>query len=256
MRIRQAWLVGTILVLGGVAQGAEPAPHIVDPRGDANAVTFPYAPGGVVGNLQRTLFADDPLGPGTATEPASVAPADLLSVRFETTFVAIPIGEDGIDYRGTGVRVHMQTTEAPRSLGPTTLYEIATHLPSGSLGCRHSFSAVFPGQESGNAPPFARAGVGGSADGCWAGEAGSVTLPAVLTAVAQPPGLVIQVATDSVTEDVRPMFEERTAIQSPVAWTALASVAPRIDGTLRAPDFVIGSDMPADVPCTKGCPGA
>jgi hypothetical protein len=255
MRIRHAWLVGAIVVLGGtVAQGAEPAPHIVDPRGDANALTFPYAPGGVVGNVQRTLFPDDPLGPGTATEPASLAPADLLSVRFETTFVAIPIGEDGIDYRGTGIRVDLRTTEAPRSLGLTTLYEIATHLPSGSVGCRHNFSAVFPGQDGGNAQPYARAGVGGSADGCWAGEGGSVTLPAAtLTVVAQPPGLVIQIAADTVPEDIRPMFEEGGVIQSPVAWTALASIAPRIDGTLRGPDFIIGSDMPADVPCTKGC---
>lgn len=37
-------------------------------------------------------------------------------------------------------------------------------------------------------------------------------------------------------------------------WGVSSFVSNALDVTLEGPDFVIGSDMPADVPCTMDCP--
>lgn len=248
---RGALLAIVLLLAASPVSAGSSGPHIIDPEGDANGLAFPYAPGGVVGNTQRQLFPDDPLGPGTPTGPATVASADIVSVTFETPYVAIPIGEDGIDYQQTGLRVRFRTAATPGPAGPTAVsYDVGTYLPQGSVGCRLFFNATFP---SGGAPT-ARASVGGSADGCWAGDV-TVNLPAGLTVTTSPPGLVIDIPLASVPEDLRPMFEEGGGIiESPAASTSAVSFIPRLDATMRFPNFEIGSDMPADVPCTKGCP--
>ncbi|HEX9890926.1 MAG TPA: hypothetical protein VGB28_02555 [Actinomycetota bacterium] len=251
--MRGAALAFALVVAASPVAAGTAGPHIVDPEGDANGLAFPYAPGGVVGNTQRELFPDDPLGPGTPTGPATIPAADIVSVTFETPYIAVPIGEDGIDYRQTGFRVRFRTAATPASVGPTTSYDIGTYLPPGTVGCRLFFNATFPGAPSGGAPT-ARASVGGSADGCWAGDV-TINLPAGLTVTTSPPGLVIDVPIASVSEELRPMFEEGSGVlQSPAASTSVGSFVPRVDATLRFPDFLIGSDMPPDVPCTKGCP--
>jgi hypothetical protein len=191
-----------------------------------------------------------------------VSEADLLAVRFETTFVAIPIGEDGIDYQATGIRLHLLTAATPRSLGPTTSYRLTTHLPPGALGCRLSIGATFRGPLS---PPsadpaaFATAHIGGPADGCTVADSGSVDADRSalrLTVAEAPAGLTVEVPQTAFGEDARYHLDEGAVLPAPLAWTEVVSFSPRIDATRMGADFVVGSDMPADVPCTKRCPPA
>ena len=237
------------------ATAADTTPQITDIGGDANGLTFPYAPGGVVGNLQRSLFPEDPLGPGTAT-PVSVAEADILSVSLQTTYVSIPIGEDGIDHVATGIRATIGSSASPVGGDATISYEIGTMVPGGT-GCRMTIYAVFPGQVStGATTPRAGANIGGTADGCPLGIVDSFPGQVGLSVTSNPTRIVIDVPRTAFPEDALWYVDEGLLLHKPNAWTHGQALVPRIDATSFGPDFVLGQDMPEDVPCTKGCPEA
>ena len=63
-----------------------------------------------------------------STYPASYSPADLVSVDFQTGYLAVPVGEDGIDHQPTELRIVIKTFASPSDLAPGSqlLFEVSS----------------------------------------------------------------------------------------------------------------------------------
>ena len=192
---------------------------------------------------------------GQDTKEASYDPADLRQVTLETLYSPTPVGEDGIDYRATGFQIRMATTATPKSDGPTLIYRLNATID----GCS-SFFQTF---------------VGGPASAPTDTPSGTVQWRQ-LTAAACPdaattqtnPGwtlkiddaakqLVMTYPYKAMSAAQRSALREGVSIHVPQAGVRTqlgVATAPQIDETAVGDSFVIGSDMPADVPCTVGCP--
>ena len=111
-------VVALVLVaaLGLPAGAVEPAPHITDPAGDANALN---GQGLVTGSAAQ----------GTST-PVGYAPADLLAVRYATAYKAVPVGGDGLTYVQSGLEAHITTAAPATSAGPTLIYRLNVEVGS------------------------------------------------------------------------------------------------------------------------------
>lgn len=217
-----------------------PAPHIVDPAGDANG-------------LGEAAPDDD-------RRPLSADPADLRWARLETSYVALPVGEDGIDYVPTGLEMHLGTTAAPRADGPTIEYKLRTRLDE----CDSQFVSTLRGplalptdrpdgqvswiQLDDSCPD----GIGVFTDATWTAEVDQLGRE-----------IVIAIPFDSLTGERakvlspgRVLVAPRAASETPAAGVVqVGEILPgRVDRTVAGPDFTIGSDVPPDVPCTRDCP--
>lgn len=73
-------------------------PEIQDIAGDSNAINW--------------LLEE------YSTSPVSYAPADLTSVDFKTAYEPIPIGNDGIDFQPTALRVVFTASGSPADIAP------------------------------------------------------------------------------------------------------------------------------------------
>ncbi len=240
------------LALSAPAAAGPVAPQVTDQAGDANALTFPYARGGQVGGIERSFFPEDPFGPGVQTGPASWGPGDLTSARLETTHEAVPVGEDGVDFRATGIRVRLSTVEQPRSAGPTTVYVLGAMLAETGCALFVEVQFIGPASPPSQDPPVsALVQLGNSADTCFADA--TVRDPR-LTVTPDPTGVTVQIPLAAIPEEHAFGLAEGALIETPQAWSEAVSFVPRIDSTLAGRDFRVGEDMPADVPCTIGCP--
>lgn len=233
---------------------AETAPHMTDIAGDAN---------GVNGQGQGALSGFP--GP-VSTGPASYSPADLREVTFETLHEAIPAGDDGIDYRATGFAVHIRTEATPKSDAGTIVYSLV----AGLNGCNSRFKVFIRGPLSDAADPpdrtFRWAQIAGLCpDGPGTDQvltAAAVTIDPVRRE------LTFAIPLAKLSAEQRPFFEPGSVLAglegvtyypgprvvvSTLLRTTNEVLLPVIDDTAPGPPFVIGSDMPADVPCTSGC---
>jgi hypothetical protein len=247
-------VVGLTLAVGPGA-GAGDAPHATDVAGDANAVN---------GQGQNALSAV----PGSiSTGPGSYAPADLRAVSFETLYEAIPVGEDGIDYRATGFAIRMRTEAAPTSDAGTLVYSVV----GGLNGCNGRFKVFLRGPLSGSGDPADRSFRWGQTTGTCPDAMNSDTAIPGSTVTIDPAlkELAVSIPLSALNEYQRPYFEPGSvldgltgggyytgprAVVSSLVRGANDLLLPVIDDTPNMPPFVIGSDMPADVPCTVGCP--
>lgn len=247
-----ATLVTVLAVLPGDAAGAaDPAPLVTDLAGDANGLGLYHIPGGLV----RAIFGDqldnDPFGGGVSTAPASFGPSDILSVRYETTHMALPVGDDGIDYRATGLRVHMRTSEQPGSPNASTTSIVYAHLVDEfGTTCRTSFAVTLP---SGATP--------GTYPVVWSFETqfdslcprpGGGYTHAEWVATMTVSGITMEIPYSSLPEEERFVIAEEVPILKTLGITRVS--AAQIDRTPFGASWTVGQDMPADVPCTAGCP--
>lgn len=256
---RRGWvalcLAAVALVAAVVpAAAAETPPHITDIAGDAN---------GVNGQGQNALQGFP--GP-VSTGPASYSPADLREVGFETLYEAIPVGEDGIDYRATGLAIHIITEATPKSDAHTLVYSLV----AGLKGCNSRFKVFLRGPLSAAGDPADRTlrwnQIGGS---CPDGPGTELTLTGANVVIdAASRELTISIPVASLTTQQKPYFQPGAVLAglegaayysglrvvvSSLTRTTSDVLVPVIDETAPGFPFVIGSDMPADVPCTTGC---
>lgn len=235
-----------VAMLGGTAGAdAVAGQTIADVAGDANLI-----------NCQQVV-APCP-APSPATAPASYGPADIREVSFATTYVAVPVGTNGIDYQATGFRVVFKTEAAPKSDGPTLIYRLVTTVGD----CSSFLQAFLRGASSTPNDPAEKAIQ-------WRQLAGAcpdgvitklMSFPAVVDATAKT--LTMEFAYSKLTAGQQATMgvgqtvtanqgSTRTNFGTPAA----SATAPQIDESpASTDDFVIGSDLPADVPCTIGCP--
>jgi hypothetical protein len=245
-----------VAVLGGVGSqaNADLAPHGTDIAGDAN---------GVNGQGQKTLTGV----PGsTSTGPASYAPADLREVFFETPFEAVPVGQDGIDYRATGLRIRLSTESTPTSQAHTLVYSVVGRFNE----CNGRLKVHLRGPLSAAGDPADRSLYWSKATGTCPDGTGDVAMSgSTVTVDAASKELAITIPLASLSEPQRPYFAPDAliagiggggyydgirAVVSGLVRGQTDLLVPGIDDTPNMPDFTIGSDMPSDVPCTIGCP--
>ncbi len=251
--LRVCWRVlATFVQSGGVAEhaGCMPAlpsdePDIEDIAGDANGLNV--------------------TGIQVDTRPASYDRADLLTVRLETTYAAIPVGDDGIDYQPTGVAITHRTQAIPGSFENT--FSLAYRLDTVIAGCRSYLEAATT--SSGTVTYWDQ--IDGPPTAC---PNPNITTPAAITH----PAWTATIDSEARTIRLHYPFSSLSAaqaqylkigntLQRPRGATFLLremagwnSVTGRreapvlLDTTATGPDFVIGSDVPADVPCTRSCP--
>lgn len=245
MRFVRTLLFALAIAALAVPAGAEDTAHINDIAHDANAIN---------GQGFGDITGVDPSQP---SEQGSYAPADLRAIRFETAYTATPVGADGIDYTATALKIHVTTTAMPKSDGPTLIYRINT----GVNGCRSFLQSYIRGTTSAPTDTPNNTLQWRQLDaGCPDGVK-TVTNAAWTT--------TIDAATKTLTMTFPygALTETQLAAMAPGAYLGLArgevrsqlgtATAPLIDDTpALLDDFVIGSDVPADVPCTVDCPVA
>lgn len=191
------------------------------------------------------------------TGEVSYDPADIRAVAFETTFTSVPVGGDGIDYKATGLKIHYRTTATPKSDGPTIIYRLNVAVD----GCSSFLQAYLRGASSLPNDPADKTiqwrqlaadcpdGVKTVTDAGW-----TVTIDSAANE------LVMSFPYSKLSAAQREKLDEGSILSALVANTrtnfgtpAASLTAPQIDESPLGEDFVIGSDMPKDVPCTIGC---
>lgn len=237
-----------LLTLAAGSAGADAGfTSITDIAGDAN-----------LANGQGLASAGE-----QATAPASYGPADVRALIFETTSVAVPVGDDGIDYQATGVKVHFRTEATPMSDGPTLIYRLNANVD----GCDSFLQAFLRGASSTPNDPADktiqwRQLVGAA---CPNGPLASTVTNAgwTVTIDATAKELVMSFPYSKLSSAQLTYMDEGSILSALVANTrtnfgtpAASVTAPQFDESPTGEDFEVGSDMPEDVPCTTGCPGA
>ena len=229
-----------------VPAGAEELPaHITDIANDAN---------GINGQGFGDLTGVDPSQPH---DTLSYGSADLRSVRFQTTYDAVPVGADGIDYQATGLAINVTTTDTPGSDGPTLIYRINTTVG----GCGSFLQAYLRGPAAGPTDAADKTLQWRQLDAGCPDGAKTLTNPAWTATVDEAAKtLTMRFPFSSLSPAQLSAMGVGSYLGMPAAEvrTQLAALtAPLIDDTPTAlDDFVIGSDVPADVPCTVDCPVA
>jgi hypothetical protein len=252
--LRVCWKVRAVFSNGGLLEhsGCTPAvpaagtPHIEDIAGDANG-------------LNATGLQVD-------TRPASYDRADLLTVRMETTYDAIPVGDDGVHHEPTGLAITVGTLAAPGTIedGEGLVYRLDTVI----AGCRSYLEAWIYNDvttarwDQVDGPPAAcpdgenQQSPGHGAKPEWTATVDPVTktvrswYPFASLSTRQADYL-------KVGSSLRTPRGGTLALREYSTWngaTGRMGAGLLLDGTATGPDFVIGSDVPADIPCTKGCP--
>lgn len=235
-----------LLTLAAGSAGADAGfTSITDIAGDANLAN---GQGLVVGAGEQ------------ATAPASYGPADVRAVIFETTSVAVPVGDDGIDYQATGLNIHFRTEATPMSDGPTLIYRLNANVD----GCGSFLQAFLRGASSTPSDPADKTIQWRQlAAGCPDGVVTATNTGWKVTVDATAKELVMSFPYNKLNSAQLTYMDEGSTLSALVANTrtnfgtpAASATAPQFDESPTGEDFEIGSDMPEDVPCTTGCPGA
>ena len=199
------------------------------------------------------------------TRPASYDPADLLTVRMETTYDAIPVGDDGIRHEPTGLAITIGTLATPRSFEDSL--SLAYRLDTVIAGCRSYLEAATT--SDGTVTYWDQ--IHGPPSAC---PNPNITTPTAIshpewTATVDPADRTIRLhyPFSSLTAVQAQYLKVGNTLQRPsgatlllrelAGWNSVTGrrEAPQIlDATATGPDFVIGSDVPPDIPCTTGCP--
>lgn len=243
MRVARTLFLVVAAVALAIPASAQANAQITDIAQDANGVNG------------QGFAAVTGVNPSQPHDQLSYAPADLRAIRFETAYTSTPVGADGIDYTATGLKIHVTTTAAPKSDGPTLIYRINTAVN----GCGSFLQSYLRGPAS--APNDAANNLlqwrqldAGCPDGvktvtnpAWtttvdaASKTLTMTFPYASLSPAQLEAMGVNASLTAASGEVR----------TQVAGTL---TAPLIDDTPSYEEFVIGSDVPADVACTVDCP--
>ena len=220
---------------------------ITDPVGDANGLT----------------------GQQVDTRPASYDPADIRTVTLGTTYDEVPVGEDGMLYEPTGLAVGIGTTATPDvpdpllpEGNPHVLYRLDVTIDGHRV---HLEAELFrdPGQPA-RAVSFIHVADGctGGEGPCWARSRGSATIDP------ERKEIVMHFPFSSLNAEEMELLGPGNVLVYPRGATAvphgsttvevgdryIVEREARLDLTVYGGDFRVGSDVPADEPCTSGCP--
>ena len=234
----------TLLTSGAIRAGAgtEGAPEIRDAAGDANGV-----------NRQQYVFVVPDDGPDT--RPASIAGADLRAVWFETAYETsrnrdASTGEIlAVSHTPTGLKVNIKTEGPIASPGHTLWFEVFTNL---SEICEETgwsdwvrFRLRVPGPASPDMDRPARAEI--ILDRCYAPM--TLTDEVDLTIDDDIATLTLPFSVPGLSQSIYP--GQGLTPSRAVAGVQLVNgyTWPEIDRTGPGDEFVIGSDLPADVDC-------
>jgi len=263
-----AIVAATLSMLPWAGAAADTEEQIVDVAGDAHGVTQPYHDGGAYGVLTSTLAdlctlvtgGPDCTGYGTPVDAISSDEADLLGVRIETLYEAIPVGDDGIDYRATGIGINLRTTAVPRRAGDAVTFRTLAELPGPECKLNLYVSVPETGAPTGDVNLHSTTTL---ADPCGDLAAHTALDGSNVQVTTSPPGLRITVPYALFGPSITGYLGEGTSIMRPwVHSTIIADVTENpigwagdmLDKTPRYVGFFVGDDMPTDVPCTRRCP--
>jgi hypothetical protein len=247
MRRLLGTIVGSALLFSlsvGSAAGDAGVTSITDIAGDANLL-----------NGQGVVAAGE-----QSTAPASYGPADIRAVAFETTFVAVPVGDDGIDYQATGLNIHYRTEATPMSDGPTFIYRLNANVD----GCNSFLQAFLRGASSTPNDPADKSIQWRQLDaGCPDGVLTVTNTGWTVTIDSTAKELVMSFPYSKLSANRLAFMDEGSILSGLVANTRTnfgtpggSVTAPQFDESPTGQDFEVGSDMPEDVPCTLNCPGS
>ena len=244
-----------LVVLAGPAGAHEVEGWIEDIEGDANFLNTQGFSGTV---------GDNPLDPGMSTGGAQVAPSDIRAVRFVTEYEAIPIGDDGLDYVATGLAISIHTEVTPRSDGPTMMYRLNVNVDG---GCNSFIQAYLRGAGSlPEDPANGRAEWRQLDAGCPDGATTVGLADAIIDD--HEAGIVMRLPFDQLTPAQLAILDPGSMLLAPqgstrtvFTWGSQGALpfsgltAPQVDETVLGDEWIVGQDMPEDVPCTLNCPG-
>lgn len=226
-------------------------PQIVDQAGDANGINGQWYDYGTVGAaiwfVYDGVFGGDPFGEGQRTE-GSYGPGDLRAGRLETMYEAVPVGDDGIDHRATGVRLRIGTEERPEAPDGTRLrlgLFLTQYDPDGTE-CPTRISTRISGADDPGRISWFRDSIGGCSDVDAERE------PSGWKAFRDGNEVVFEMPASALSPSGAAFFSEGALFMEPHAFAELEVVT--LDASPAGSHFVVGEDMPADVPCTSGCP--
>ncbi|HVM12005.1 MAG TPA: hypothetical protein VM638_05980 [Actinomycetota bacterium] len=231
-------------------------PQIVDQAGDANGLNGQWYDPAMLGKIAqevRDIFlGGDPFGEGRPT-PGSYAPADLRSVTLETEYTRTAVGADGWRHRPTALRIRFRTEDpaaAPHGATPLRLELHATLGPPFPDGCSSAFHIDV---EADGTLSFARwfrwEDCRWNTGASW----GSFQHPAwTATRGADATEVIVRIPFASLTEEEHALLGPGAALRELQATTQLWPPF-TFDVTHRASGFVVGEDVPPDVPCTRDC---
>ncbi len=243
----------TILLVSALMLSVGPAgasgPQIADPEGDSN---------GLPGNVD--------------TRPASYDPADILSVTLSTEYVSVPVGSDGVDHRPTALLVRFRTLGEPRAEAGNLAFGIHTQIGD----CDSSFVGYVRGRmipindgqagkarwvQFGDCPNrpseiYRTAGFGTAVDHpSWTAAADlaarTVTVRFPLDTLTSAQAGLLRPGARLSAPSAQSFASRSIYIVSDAGASAPTSY---YDGTDQGTDFVLASDVPPDVPCTRSCP--
>lgn len=239
-----AIMTSTVAIILCGSAGAHPvAGWVTDMEGDANGI-----------NGQHLLLDT---GEGVATGPASYGPADLRSVDIKTTYEAIRVGADGLDYRATGLQIILRAEELPRSDGPTLNYRLTANAQG---DCRSYFQAFVRGPSSRPEDPPNGTIEWYQLDASCREGVRITSMPFKATVSQELNAVVMEFTYAELSVRQREMLAPGSILLNPqgsvrtiYGTPAATMTAPVIDRTIFGPHWEVGSDIPADVPCTTGC---
>jgi len=243
----------------------------------ADAVFIGYGTAaGAVNDIAGDANGLGPAGAHQDSRPASFGPADLRYAGIETTYEAIPVGEDGIHYEPTGLVIRLGT-EAPPDVpdcpdplsalcpvGPSA-YRLATTIDGHSVRLDATVHREADGSLDAIAYLHVADGCSGGGGTCWRRFRASWEATVDL----ERKEVVVRFPFASLAPDEADLIGLGNTLGQPRGETILSYTTSTVqaagqtlilergvsaDVTPRARDFLVGSDVPPDVPCTRGCP--
>lgn len=230
------------LVIGATPAGANSSGDIVDIQdiaGDANLVLR-----------------------DTETSPASYPAADLLSVNFDTSYEAVPVGGNGLDYRPKELVAVFTTTASAAEIASGSQMLFRASADGDDLASRVFIEGVISKSSAGALSTTARLRYespqcGNSPDRCWSASKPEWT--AQVSAAQKT--LTLRYPFSSLELRERRQIGVGAILGSPKASTLVPGIEsaaqdgflPAVDDTPFGHGFVVGADVPDDVDCTEAC---
>lgn len=245
--------------------------RVVDIADDAHGLMMPYDEGGLWGFATRTgaevcTFArilvpndGDCTGNGVPIPALSRPHADILALGVRTPYVAVPVGEDGIDYRATGLQVIAETAAVPRIPDGEVGFGLYAELAGASCRLYLQASVLATGALTGYVDLRDNA-----IDSTPCGTLPNRTMLSSehLELVSAPAGVRVTIPYTLFGPEIQEYLAEGSLFER--AWlfsgdSRLLEQPPYVtvtglDKAPRALGWVVGEDMPMDVGCTRGCP--
>lgn len=196
-----------------------------------------------------------------STSPASYAAADLVSVDLQTTYVAVPVGESGVDYQPTAMRVVFATTDSPADLPPGGQVLFRTEADTWDFGTNVYLEGIVSKSPTGVVTAVARLRRDGLGCASYPGVCWSRSRPEWSAALdAGQKTLTLTYPFSSLAPEEKDLIGIGAILPIPNAETLQPRESVpgearefRIDTAWYGYGFIVGEDVPEDIACTEAC---